>query len=41
MVLSEFEKILGRSLEEKEKDELEKSMKVFFVITSLNMQAMM
>lgn len=41
MVLSEFEKVLGRSLEEKEKVELEKSMKVFFMITSLMMQTMM
>lgn len=40
LVFQEVEKILGRSLNEKEKGDLEKSEKAFFMITTLMMQAM-
>lgn len=40
LVFQEVEKILGRSLNEKEKADLEKSEKAFFMITTLMVQAM-
>lgn len=40
LVFKDVEKILGRSLNEKEKADLEKSEKAFFMITTLMMQAM-